>query len=227
MQVAVGSFQCDLRIGHAAQHRADRGRIDVPHASVADQREVTGEFVFVGNQEVFQVWAAYFLLAFDQHGDARGDFAGGFLPGAHCLDEHHRLTLVVHRPARDETLAERAIDELWLERRALPEFQRIDRLHVVVAVEQHVRALITGGTGQVRDHDRMPGGGSHLGAETKVGKLVANPLRGVHAVLLVVRLGTDGGNAQQIEQPSARGFERCVDMPQHGGDGVGRRSGHG
>ena len=73
-----------------------------------------------------------------------GMLARGLLPGAQRLDEHHRLALVVHRAARDEALAVRAIDELRLERRAVPELQRIDRLHVVVAVEQDVRSLVAG-----------------------------------------------------------------------------------
>ena len=140
MQVAVGRLQGHLHIGHAAQPGGDRRRVDVPHAGVADQRQVGREFALVGGQERLQVGAADFLLALDQHGDVGGDAAGGLLPGAQRLDEHHRLALVVHRAARDEALAVRAIDQLRLERRAVPEIQRIDRLHVVMAVEQHVRS---------------------------------------------------------------------------------------
>ena len=139
-----------------------------------------------------------------------GMLARGLLPGAQCLDEHHRLALVVHRAARDEALAVRAIDELRIERRAVPEAQRIDRLHVVMAIEQDLRALIAGGRRVMRDNDGMARGGPHLGRETEPGKLVAHPVGGAPAVLPVVRLRADRGDAQQIEQPATRCVERFI-----------------
>ena len=155
-----------------------------------------------------------------------GMLAGGLLPGAQRLDEHHRLALVVHRAARDEALAVRAIDQLRLERRAVPELQRIDRLHVVMAIEQDVRPLIAGGSRMMRDHHGMARGRPHFGAKPEAGELVAHPFGGAQAVLPVVRLRADRGDAQQIEQPSARGVQRCIDMAQHAGDSVRQWDGH-
>ena len=120
MQIAIGRFQRDLHIGHAAQPRGDRRRIDIPHAGVADQSEIGGKLLLVGDEEWFEVGTADFLLALDQRGDVCRDAARGLLPGAHRLDEHHRLALVVHRAARDEALAARSVDELRIEWRAVP-----------------------------------------------------------------------------------------------------------
>ena len=222
MQVAVGRLQRHLRIGHAAQPRGDRRRIDVPHAGVADQRQVGGELRLVGGQERFEVGAADFLLALDQHGDARRDAAGGLLPGAQRLEEHHRLALVVHRAARDEALAARAVDQLRLERRAVPELQRIDRLHVVVAVEQDVRPVVAG---RRRRDARRRRDGRRSAAPRRVKPSPASWSR-THsaarcAVLPMVRLRADRGNAQQVEQSAARGIERGIGVAQHGGDCVG------
>ena len=112
----------------------------------------------------------------------RRDAAARLLPGPQCLDEHHRLALVIDRAAGDETLAVRPVDELRLERRAGPQLQRIDRLHVVMAVEQDMRAAIAVRPGVVREHDRMPGGGAQRGGEAQAGKLAAHPFGRPHAI---------------------------------------------
>ena len=68
--------------------------------------------------------------------------AGHRLEGAAGLDEGHHLAFVVAGAARDDDLA--AVGQrrdARRERRRVPQIERIDRLHVVVAVEQHARAL--------------------------------------------------------------------------------------
>ena len=51
------------------------------------------------------------------------------------LEVHEDLALVVGRPARVDL----AVADRGLERRRLPQVERIDRLHVVVAVEEDRR----------------------------------------------------------------------------------------
>ena len=100
------------------------------------------ELVQVGVEERRQVDAARFLLALEQHRDRERQLAGHRLPGAAGLDEGHQLALVVGGAAADQHLrAVRAGDDLRVERIVLPELERVDRLHVVVAVEQHRRAV--------------------------------------------------------------------------------------
>ena len=74
-----------------------------------------------------------------------GSFAGDRLEGAASLDEGHGLAFVVAGAARDDDLPA-AVERLdaRLERRRLPQIERIDRLHVVMAVEQDARRLPLG-----------------------------------------------------------------------------------
>ena len=69
-----------------------------------------------------------------------GSDAGDRLPGPAGLDEGHQLSLVVGGAAGDDPL--RAVDrfDARLERRRLPLGQRVDRLDVVVTVEEDMRS---------------------------------------------------------------------------------------
>ena len=79
---------------------------------------------------------AALLLAFHHHGDVERQLAGDRLEGAAGLDERHGLAFVVAGAARDDDLAA-TVERLdaRLERRRLPQIERIDRLHVVMPVE--------------------------------------------------------------------------------------------
>ena len=69
-----------------------------------------------------------------------GQPAGDGLPGPAGLDEGHQLALVVGGAARaDRARAVRARLDGRLEGVVVPELERIDRLHVVVAIEQRRR----------------------------------------------------------------------------------------
>ena len=59
-----------------------------------------------------------------------------------------------------------------VERLVCPQFQRIDRLHVVVAVEQHLGAL---GRVILGQHDRVAGRVAHLGLEADRGEVGRMP----------------------------------------------------
>ena len=122
------------------------------------------------------------------------------VPGAQGLQEHQRLALVVHRAAGDVAFAARAIDVLRIERIAVPQRHGIDRLHVVMAVEQDVRAFVVRRSGQMPDDDGMARGGADGGLESQAGQLIAPPLGGLDAIRGVGRLRADRLDAQQVEQ---------------------------
>ena len=147
-----------LFVDQPAQRRGDRRRLRVPHAGVADQRQVALELGGIVAHEAEQVFRAALLLALDQHGDVERQLAGHRLEGAAGLDEGHGLAFVVAGAARDDDLAP-AVERLdaRLERRRLPQIERIDRLHVVMAVEQHARrfAVALPAVAALADHDRM------------------------------------------------------------------------
>ena len=61
------------------------------------------------------------------------------LEGAAGYEKGHKLAFVVGSPSSDDLFAVRPGLELGLERRVSPQIQRIDRLHVIVAVEEDAR----------------------------------------------------------------------------------------
>ncbi len=140
MQIAAGAGDHHLEAGKPPQLRGDGRRVLVPLAGVADERQVRLHLLAVLGEEARQRRRAAFLLALEQHGDGERQPARHLLPGARRLQEGHQLALVVLRAARHDHLAVGlVVGDARLERRRLPQLQRIGRLHVVVAVEQHVR----------------------------------------------------------------------------------------
>ena len=85
--------------------------------------------------EVVEMLAADFLLALDDELHVHRQASVLLQVRFDRLEVHEHLALVVGGAARVDL----AVADRRLERRRLPEIQRIDRLHVVVAVEQNRR----------------------------------------------------------------------------------------
>ena len=85
-----------------------------------------------------EVRRAGLLLALDQQleVDGGGVAAGGGEVGAHAEQVEGDLALVVDGAAGVQLGAVRAVDDGRLERRVHPQLRRVDRLHVVVAVDE-------------------------------------------------------------------------------------------
>ena len=143
-------------------------------------------------------------------------------PGAAGLDEGHQLALVVGGAAgADHAAAVGERVDLRIEGLRVPQVQRVDRLHVVVAVEKEagpVRPLLGQRVAMGHDHG-VAGGGTHLRVEAERGQLPRQPLRRGGAVGLVGGIGRDGGEAQQVEQPLEPRVEILVEAVQDGGKG--------
>ncbi len=99
-----------------------------------------------------------------------------------------------------------------LERRPVPQVQRIDRLHVVVPVEQHMRP--PAGTA-IRTHPgddgRMTGGRPHLRGEAKRCDILRQMIGGGLAVAGKGRIGRNRLDPQQRKQPLEAVVEIGVD----------------
>ena len=216
MQVAIRRGDGYVLINETAQRRRHRRRLLVPHRRVADQREVELELVGIVAHETIEVLRAAFLLALDHGGDRHRQRAGDVLERAARLDEGHRLTLIVAGAARDDDLAavRQGIDAR-LERRRFPEVERIDRLHVIMPVKQHVWGL--GRTAlDLADNHRMPVGRAHLGGETDAPQIGRDVLGRLPAVVLVGGIGRDRRDPQQREQSLNTVVDIGVDPVQHG-----------
>ena len=117
------------------------------------------------------------------------------------LDVHEHLALVVTRtPGKDGALGMqfRLADDR-LERRGSPEIERIRRLDVVVSIDEDRRQ------GRVHNplpvHDRIAGGLHDLHTVgPRLAQVICHGFRAADHVFLVGWVGTDGRNAEQVEQ---------------------------
>lgn len=152
-------------------------------------------------EEAWQRGRAAFLLALEQHSDSNRQLARDRLPGARRLEKGHQLTLVVLRAARDDNFAVAfLIRNARLKRRRLPQVQRIGRLHIVVAVEQHVRHVLRPDLSVMRDDHRVAGGFHDLRlGKTNCLQFALAPFGSGLAVRLEGWIGRDAGNPQEIE----------------------------
>ncbi len=216
MQVAVGGLDGDLVIHQAAQRCRDGGRVGVPHAGVADHREVGLQFVLDRLHEWHEILRADFLLAFDQDRDIDRQRSRDLLPGAAGLDKSHQLSLVVLGAARhDDFSAVGVIGDDGLERRTVPQIERIDRLHIVMTVEQDVRPAIGAAIGLVivlGDDRRMSRRRPHLGLEAERRDILGQMIGRRLAIGGEGRVGRDRLDPQQRKQPLEAVVEIGVDM---------------
>ena len=125
----------DLEIGEPAQRVADRRHAAVEHRRIGDHDDVGGEILAMVADELVEMLAADFLLALDEELDVARQAAGLLQVRLDGLDVHEHLALVVGRAARIDL----AVAHGRFERRRRPQVDRVDRLHVVVAVEENRR----------------------------------------------------------------------------------------
>jgi len=137
------------------------------------------------------------LLAFDHHRDIERKLTGDRLERAAGFNECHRLALVVAGAARDDDFAS-AVDcrDARFEWRRLPKVERVDGLHVIMAVEQDTRSLAIGAVLAFADHHRMPGSRPQASIETEAAKIGCHILGGVTALHGISRIRRNRLNSQ-------------------------------
>ena len=98
------------------------------------------------------------------------------------------------------------------ERRAVPEIQRIDRLHIIVPVEQHMRPRFSVSLAIAFRNDRgMALGWPHLGFEAEAGDVLGQMIGGRLAILREGGIGRDRLDAEQRKQPLQAVVEIGID----------------
>src|ERR1700761_2314602 len=127
------------------------------------------------------------------------------LEGAASLDKGHELALVVACAPGDDLLAVRPGLDPRLKRRIPPEIEWIDRLHVIMAVEQDMRRLAARGLDTNDDH-RAAGGRSLRRLEPKIAEFFDQPVRSPLTIGIVRRNRGNGGDRQKREEPVERGL---------------------
>ena len=208
----------DFLADQAAKGDGDCRRFRVPHAGVADQGALGLELLGIGFKEWLERGRAGFFLAFEQDGDAARQRPGCRLPGPAGLDESHQLALVVGGAAAGDRLAARGnFLDCRLEWRINPEIERIDRLHVVMAVKQIMRGIRRGAGMMGNDHG-MAGGVAQAGVEAERCEFIDKPLTGAAALGRIGRVGRDRLDAQKTEQA----LEAVIEIGVGGGKGGGQ-----
>ncbi len=132
MQIERRAFDVHLDVREAAQADAERRDPPAEHGRVAHAHEVGDKVAFVLAEQGVEVLAADFLFSLDDQPQVDGEPAAR----AHeALDRLHvdvDLPLVVDHAAAPEA----AVTYAGLERGRHPFAERVDRLHVMVAVDE-------------------------------------------------------------------------------------------
>ena len=220
MQVAVGRLDRHLLADQAAQADADRRRIAVPHAGVADQRELGLQLLGIGLEERLQRRRAGFLLALEQDRHLAGQLAVHVLVGAAGFDEGHQLALVVGRAARRRSPSGHCRRYRSTARTDRPSRARAGR----PAARRSGRR--TAHAGRRRRDGRPPSDGRACRAPRPRSRSTVQigdePFGGAAAFRGIGGIGRDRFDAQQPEQPLQAAVEIGVEMVKHRGE-----SGHG
>ena len=139
VQVEIGAVEVHRardQPAHAGDHARDVRR---DHAGVGDDDDVGVETIAVRGEQFLEVRRAGLLLALDQEleRDRRAGAAGRREVRAQAEQVEQQLALVVGRAARTQHVT---VDRR-VERVGVPQLQRVDRLHVVVAVDEDDRRV--------------------------------------------------------------------------------------
>ena len=210
----------DLEVGEPAQRTEIDGTPGREHRGIRNHHGVAGEPVRVPLDERRQVHAADLLLTLDEDDHVHGQRAPRRELRLERLHVHPQLSLVVHGPAREHL----AVPDRGLEWRRRPELERLGRLHIVVAVDEHGRRprrrLPPFG-----EHHRMARRGHRLRDEPDLLELRVQPRRGAARVGVVLRPRAHAGNPEEreelVEDPRVVPREPRVEV------GGNCRSGHG
>src|ERR1035437_1701707 len=138
--------------------------------------------------------AANFFFTFDDEGEVAGQGRAGFEIGFDGFEVCEILTFVVARAAREH----RAPDDARLERWRFPEFERLGRLDVVVAVNDIVwlpafARLRRGKSWGLGDDDGMPGSWTKLRTQSNLAAVFHQPFgAGFHVGAMLWLRGNAG-----------------------------------
>src|ERR1043166_3219748 len=132
MEIARRPDDVDLEIREAAQRRKDRRQSRREHGRIGDDDGLAGELLRVLLDELLEVGAAHFFLAFGEDDDVDGKLARGLEVRLDRLQMEEQLAFVVDGAAGEDLV----VADRGLEGRRLPELERLGGLHVVVPIDE-------------------------------------------------------------------------------------------
>ena len=192
MHVGRAGPDMQMRVHHAANADHEPRLATPDHRAVEDQRRV--RTALIGIDPLDDRVAADLLFAVEREADVDRQLAGG-CELTHGLDEQEHVPLVIRDPARVET----AVALRELERRRLPEIERVLRLNVEVRVAEHRRRRLGTLRGRhLTDDERSRAPRNELGRSTGGVDLLRDPFGGRHDVCRVRRVGAHRRNCDEL-----------------------------
>ena len=172
MEVARAGAHDQVEVAEPARGHVEGGHAAGDHVAVEDHGRVGA--ALVGGEEVDDRVAAGLLLAVAGEAEVDRERAlGGEL--LRRLQQQVELALVVGDAAPVEPL----VADRRLERLALPELERVGRLHVEVPVAEDGRRLVGPGRGaDLADRERLPLPVDDLGCAAGGADVLAQPFPG-------------------------------------------------
>ena len=134
------------------------------------------------------------------------------LPSPERLEKSHQLALVIGRSARANDLALGRVLQFRIKGVAVPKRQRINGLHVVMAIEQQMRPA--GST--MGHHHRMARCGAGAGVKPQGFQILDQPIGGASAIGLEGRISGNRRDPQQRHQTLQRLRQGIVYLRKHG-----------
>ena len=188
----------DFHREDAAESVGERGKFQAGQPVVRDDNGVAAQFPDVLFEKVFEMFAADFLLAFDDEGEIAGQRSAGLQVGFDGVEMGEMLALVID----GATGKERAALDARLERRRFPKVERLGRLHVVVAVHHKVRSgrAACFRPRRLGDDNGVAFGRAEARLEANLAAVAQQPLGAGGEILLVLGLGGHAGEAQVFAQ---------------------------
>ena len=170
VEVALAAAEAEVVVDVAARRDVERRQARADHPGIEDDRRVGP--ALVGRDEVDERVAGRLLLAVAAEADVDGELAGAReLAGRR--EQHVQLPLVVDGAAAVEI----AVADLGLERRTLPEPERVGRLDVEVPVaEDGRRGVGAARRADLADRERLTVPVHEVGVAACAADELAHPL---------------------------------------------------
>ena len=185
----------DLPVHETAQRNGERRNVLGEYGGVGHDRQIALEPLGFAGKERLEVRRPDLFFAFDQNLEVDRQRAAHAQVRLDRSEVHQHLAFVVDRAATENL----AVAHFSLEGRRVPELERVGRLHVVVAVDQHGRLSRSAEPLGVRDRIAvrfqdlcmLKSGGSHA---------LHHCFRAAPDFAAHRRVGRDGGYGDQVGQ---------------------------
>ena len=164
------------------------------HRRIGNRYDVAGQRLTMRVEKRGEIRAADFLLALDEQDEIYRQVAFFLEHVLDAKDVGENLSLVVTRPARRDD----AVFDARIKRGPVPQAEGIDRLHIIVPINQDSRASLPSGT--TCDNDGMSRRFIFRHRQADGRQFVLQPFGAAQDLILVFRIGRDAAKAKKIEE---------------------------